>query len=165
MGFQAWNHLFDGPYPLPEYLKPKPGVYIVWCVIGGEWNVLDAGGADNIRTFLLIKRPFDSYPGIEPAMLYFSASYLANPKTRQALLERIKGPSFVPCDYRARISRLGKTEHEKLFGSAKTKRSRALSLEKTPTTPRVPKQSIRGLLKKIRFLGGGTATRKPSEER
>lgn len=160
MGFQAWNHLFDGPYPLPEYLKPEPGVFIIWCVIGGEWDILEAGSADNIRTSLLVKNPFESYPGIEPTMLYFSASYLANPKMQKALIKRIKGPSFVPCDYMAKINNLGKTEHEKLFGDSKSRSKRFLSLKKIAATSIVPKQITRGLLKRIRLREGEKASRK-----
>jgi hypothetical protein len=164
MGFQAWNHLFDGPYPLPEYLKPRPGVFIIWCVIGGEWDILDAGSADNVKTFLLVKTPFEAYPGMEPAMLFFSASYLANPKTRQSLLERIKGPSFIPCDYRARIGRLGETEHEKLFGSAKSKKA-GVQAKRTGLPSTVRKENVRGLLKKVRFLGGGREAGKSGKDK
>lgn len=155
MSFHGWRHLFEGPVPLPEYLKPKPGVFVVWCVHEGTWDIMDAGDADNVKTFLLMRSHLEEQVADRPYSVYFSAAYISDPDERIRLLKDIKGPSFVPFDAAALKGRTVVSEHDKLFAHAKSKRFHKRLLAKLAIVPMVPRQLMRGLVKKTKELESG----------
>jgi len=155
MSFHGWHHLFEGPVPLPEYLKPKPGVFVVWCVHEGTWDIMDAGDADNVKTFLLMRSHLEEQVADRPYSVYFSAAYISDPDERIRLLKEIKGTDFVPFDAAALKGQPVVTEHEKLFAHAKSKRFHKRFLAKLAIVPMVPRQLMRGLVKKTKELESG----------
>jgi hypothetical protein len=152
MGFEGWRHRFQGPVPLPEYLKPKAGVFIVWCVHDGIWDMLDVGDADNVRNFLLIRAHDQDQGGDQPYRIYYSAAYVAELEERIRLLKSIKGPSFIPCDLAALRDRKETSEHEKLFGHAKSRRFLSRRLAKFAGVPALPRRLMRGLIRRTKEL-------------
>ncbi len=155
MSFHGWHHLFDGPVPLPEYLKPKPGVFLVWCVHEGIWDIMDAGDADNVKTFLLMRSHLEEQVPDRPYKVYFAAAYISNPDERVRLLKEIKGPDFVPFDAAALKGKPVVTEHEKLFGQAKPRGLHKRLLSKLAIVPKVPKKLMQGLTKRTKELESG----------
>ncbi|HVP90912.1 MAG TPA: hypothetical protein VMS75_06815 [Terriglobales bacterium] len=152
MGFEGWGYRFQGPVPLPDYLKPKPGVFIVWCVHDGAWDILDVGDADNIRNFLLVRDHFEDAGGDQPFKIFYSAAYLARPEERIRLLMSIQGPSFARCDLAALKKQKGLSEHERLFGRAMSRRRPGRLRVKLLRVPSLPRKLMRELLKRTREL-------------
>ncbi|MEN6310875.1 MAG: hypothetical protein ABFD80_04985, partial [Acidobacteriota bacterium] len=90
-----------------------------------------------------------------PYSVYFSAAYISDPDERIRLLKDIKGPSFVPFDAAAVKGQTVVSEHDKLFAHAKSKRFHKRLLAKLALVPMVPRQLMRGLVKKTKELESG----------
>jgi len=152
MGFQGWGHFFQGPVALPEYLEAKPGVFVVWCVHGGLWDIIDVGEADNVRSFLLSRGHLDDHEAGRPYQVYFSATYLADAKKRLELLKTVKGPSFVPCDLEALKTRKSEAEKDEFFSPGDHVQIRTRHRSKVAAVTVVPGRFVKSLVKRIREL-------------
>jgi hypothetical protein len=96
MGFQGWNYEFDGPYLRPDLLKSKPGVYIIWGVVSGVWNILDVGESENVRDFLASTETPAMPPDKAPIKRYFSSAYIPGVEERNRLVNTIKNRASDP---------------------------------------------------------------------
>jgi len=155
MGFQGWGHFFQGPVALPEYLESKPGVFVVWCVHGGLWDILDVGEADNVKTFLLSRSHLEDHDTTQPYQIYFSATYMADSKKRLGLLKTIKGPAFVPCDLEALRARKSSADEDELFASDERVKVRTRHRSKVAAVTVVPGRFVKSLVKRIKELERG----------
>jgi len=152
MSFEGWGYRFEGPFPLPDYLSAKPGVFIVWCVSDGIWDILDAGEADNVKYFLLAIDHLKDHDINNIYQIYFSAANVENSKARVQLLKTIKGPSFHPCDVEALKKKDGLPSHTKHFDSQRVGWKIRQLLSKMIKVPSIPRRVARGFEEKMEEL-------------
>ena len=101
--FSKWGYMFEGAFTKVDYLKPDPGVYVIWCRCGIIWTLLDVGETGNIKerivnhehTFFWIRK-CSEFSG----KLYYSATY--RPDSTQAdridIVETIKALTPPICE-------------------------------------------------------------------
>jgi len=77
MAFERWNRRFEGPFFIPDFLKHKPGVYVIWCNARGVWTIVDVGGASDVRTVVSNQKNVDCWKSYSEGKIYYSATYTA----------------------------------------------------------------------------------------
>ena len=149
MGFEAWGYRFEGPVPLPDYLSTKPGVFIVWCVSDGTWDILEAGDADNVKHFLLSRDHLQDHDLGYSYQIYFSAAHIESPEERIKLLKDIKGPSFVPCDIAALKKKDALYDHTRFFDGRRIGWKLRHLISRMVRIPSIPRRLVRGFEEKM----------------
>ena len=75
MSFNRFGYQFDGIFYDPSRLQPFPGVYIVWCITGNDWQALDVGEAEDVRERLLNHDRKECWTSNCRGTIFFSAIY------------------------------------------------------------------------------------------
>ena len=100
MAFNRWGLLFDGPWPNPDILEPRTGIWVIWCCIDEKhWSIAAVGETRNVREAVL-ERVAKLGPCKHPAgSMHFSAAYPARTpqKIRREIVERITATAHRPC--------------------------------------------------------------------
>ncbi len=82
MAFEHWGYTFEGAWPNPNNLEPRPGVYVIWCRTGTTWSVLDAGESQDVKTAVLSHPRSEEWKKKCAGQMFFAATY--TPSLEQA---------------------------------------------------------------------------------
>ena len=102
MPFERWGYQFEGAYTSADLLKPKGGVYVIWCENEGNWSVLDVGESGDVRERVKTHDRIPCWKGNCSGTIYYSATY--TPGLQQAdrmeIEGRIRSLASPPCGSR-----------------------------------------------------------------
>ena len=106
MGFQRWEHEFDGAYVSPDSLQARAGVYVIWCKSEDKnedkWTVLDVGETADVKERVCNHGRADCWSKNCSGIIYYSATY--TPELQQAgrmrIEQIIRGLTNPPCGQR-----------------------------------------------------------------
>lgn len=95
--FQKWDYEFDGTYSDTRFLRPEPGVYIIWCDSGNIRTFLDVGESDNVLDRINNHERKDCWFQNCQGIIQHSVVYIADQKERRDLVDRIKSAEQMAC--------------------------------------------------------------------
>lgn len=99
MTFKRWGFDFEGPFDSPNDLQSKPGVYVIWCIIGNVRSVLDVGESKNIFARVNDHKRADQWIQKCKGIIGYSATYTQglNKNDRRFIEQNIRGIEKPPC--------------------------------------------------------------------
>jgi hypothetical protein len=99
MGFERWGYKIDGPYASSDSLKPRAGVYIIWCKKGDSLTVIDVGESANVKERVNNHERFDCWIRHCSGTTYYSATYTPNLQQAERIQieQKIRRLTNLPC--------------------------------------------------------------------
>jgi hypothetical protein len=94
-----WHGLrFEGAFPQPGDLLPRPGIYVIWCHMANGLAVLDLGESDDVRARVLSHDRKDCWRRNCAAEVWYGAHYTAvDGETRRRLEAQLREAERPPC--------------------------------------------------------------------
>ncbi len=102
MSFSRWGYNFEGAWKDPDNLKSQSGVYVIWCVIGEKWTVLDVGESHDVKDRVINHDRAECWKRNCKGIIYYSATYTPNKQQngRKEVEQDIRSQTNPPCGER-----------------------------------------------------------------
>lgn len=99
MGITIGGYSFEGPYSFPSSLEDKAGVYVILCVAGEKFHVIDVGESVIVRNRIETHDRKDCWPRNCPDSLKFAVHYTPNlqQQGRMRIEQEIRDEYDPPC--------------------------------------------------------------------
>jgi|SRR5271157_3745032 len=100
MAFDRWGRTFEGAFTDPLSLLARAGVYVIWCRVGDNWNVLDVGESHDVQNRVLNHDRASCWSrNCAGGTIYYSATYTPNLQQlgRIQIEQAIRAATHPPC--------------------------------------------------------------------